>query len=61
MEVVDDEVDDVEAEETVFIGAEDAMLDSMSGDITDSGNKQDKWVNALYTGVQICEISRMIG
>ena len=52
MEVVDDEVDDVEAEETVFIGAEDAMLDSMSGDITDSGNKQDKWVNALNTGVK---------
>ena len=36
MEEVDDEVDVVEADETVFAGSEDAMLDSRSGDMTDS-------------------------
>ena len=45
MEVVDDDVDEVEAEETVFTGTEDAMLDSMSGDMTDSANEQNKWAN----------------
>ena len=39
MEEVDDEVDEVEADETVFTGSEDAMLDSRSGDMTDSAKK----------------------
>ena len=59
MEVVDDDVDEVEAEETVFTGTEDAMLDSISGDKTDSANEQNKWANKVqYIGAHnYCGIS----
>ena len=40
MEEVDDDVDEVDADETVFAGSEDAMLDSRSGDMTDSAKKK---------------------
>ena len=37
---MDDDVDEVEADETVFAGSEDAMLDSRSGDMADSAKKR---------------------
>ena len=40
MEEVDDEVDEVEADETVLTGSEEAMLDSRSGDMTDSAKSR---------------------
>ena len=38
--MVDDEVEEVDADETVFIGIEDAMLDSRSGDMSDPAKKR---------------------
>ena len=43
MEEVDDDVDEVDADETVFAGSEDAMLDSRSGDMTDSAKNMENW------------------
>ena len=43
VEEVDDDVDEVEADETVFAGSEDAMLDSRSGDMADSAKKKENW------------------
>lgn len=49
--MVDFDVDEVEAEETVFTATDDVMLDSMSGDIADSANRQNKYGRMQYTGV----------
>lgn len=61
MEEVDDEVDEVEADETVFAGSEDAMLDSRSGDMTDSAKKKNKWkigiINAFKSFRAFCSFA----